>query len=255
MSKEKYDDIDKLFEALREDPTNIKNFYRDSILNRSGPSSTDKQFYSDYIAQKLLVKLKQKNLFSDGINESRRGDYLTGHDGVTDEYHDSEKVFAKSLFGQPLERLGRIIDYEIPLTERKGKDKIDDPKNYGDIDLISLNDDTNTAYLIELKMADKKETLLRAALEIETYSQVVEEEPLNEFVNKKSERFGILKIDDLTINKAVLFAINDSKLPKELRPENRGRYPNLFKLLYKLNIGVFTIDYRYPTNIHINPWK
>jgi len=258
MSKEKYDDIDKLFEALSEDPIHIETFYRDSLLNRSGPSYADKQYYSDYIAQKLLVKLKEKNLFKNGINKSRRGDYLTEHDGVIDEYNDtsSEKIFAKLLFGHPLDKLGRVLDYEMPLTERKGEDKIYDPKTYGDIDLISLNADTNTAYIIELKMnlvEKTEETVLRAALEIEAYYHALEKGTFKKYIDHhineryKKHKLSGVNLDKLNIRKAVLFAFDkESGLPQELQEENAGQYQNLKKLLAHLGINVYVMPYRYP---------
>jgi len=262
MSGGKYSDIDNYFARLKENPELIQTFYRrEELVNISGPRSTEEPYYSDYIAQKLLTKLKMKNLFEYGINKSRRGDYLTDHDGVTEEYNDrsSEKIFAKSLFGNSLDNLGRILDYEMPLTERKRKDNVDKPKQYGDIDLISVNVDTNTAYIIELKMnlAEKKqETVLRAALEIETYYHILErgiQNRFKEFIQSKiDERYNNhtlsgVNLDKLKIRKAVLFACDkESGLPQELREENAGQYQNLKKLLAHLGINVYIMPYRYP---------
>ena len=258
MSEEKYSDIDNYFMELEESPELIETLYQDSLLNRSGPAKTDKPYYSDYIAQILLAKLKEKNLFKDGVKKSKRKDYLTDHDGVTDVYHDgiSEKIFAKSLFGNTLDKLGTILDYEMPLTERKNKDEIENPKTYGDIDLVSLNADTNNAYAIELKMnlAEKKEeTVLRAALEIETYYHSLVDETfkraLKYHISQRYEnhKLASVNVDNLSIRKAVLFACdNESGLPQELREENAGQYQKLKQLLAHLGINVYVIPYHYP---------
>jgi hypothetical protein len=261
MSKDNYTQIENHINQLSESK-DVANLYDHKIVKWTGPQnpSDKKPYYSNYVAEKLLEKHDLHTLYSK-INSSKRKDYLTNHDGVTDEYNNrsSEKIFAKSLFGLPLEGLGRIIDYEMPLTEREGEDNVNNPKKYGDIDLVSLNADTNTAYLIELKMnlaGKKEETVLRAALEIETYYHILEKVKENRFrdyiESKIDERYNShtlsdVNLDRLKIRKAVLFAVDkESGLPQELQDENAGHYSHLRKLLAHLGINVHVMPYRYP---------
>lgn len=272
MSEKKYSDIDDYFVRLEENPELIQAFYRrKELVNISGPRSTDGQFYSDYVAQKLLYLHKENEFLKPLQGVSRRNNYFEpSHNGATDNYNDSsvEKIFAKSLYGHKVENLGRILDYEVPLSESEYDIKERDTENaksYGDIDLISYDSQKNVLYLIELKRPSKNnkyETLLRAGLEIATYCHLAKRSLLKEHfkdvLNHRYKKHSLYEHLNrkFSIRCAVLYAINlAAGLPQELLPENRGRYPHLFKLLYKLNIGVFTIDHHYPTNIHNYPWK
>jgi hypothetical protein len=264
MSAKKFKEIDVNIEKLENGDLSSQELYNHKMVNWSGPSSPDreKSYYTDYIAKQLL---KRQDLLKLDI-ESRRADYFEpSHNGLTEEFNDSsvEKIFAKSLFGHTVENLGKILDYEVPLSERDGESS--NPKRYGDIDLVSFNNKTNILYLIELKRPDKEnkyETLLRAGLEIANYGNLANYSKLREYFKKvlnhryKNHSLSNHINNNFSVRYAVLYATNPTAgLPQELRAENRGRYPNLFKLLYELNIGIFTIDHQYPTNIHNNPWK
>ncbi|HEX6981318.1 MAG TPA: hypothetical protein VF181_01020 [Balneolaceae bacterium] len=240
MSNSKYSEINKCFEELDDGTLEAYKLYNHRMVNWSGPRGNNKTFYTEFIAEQLL---KRKDLFSK-INKSGRNDYFVpGHDGVTNNHSNrTEEIFAKSLLGHQLEHLGTIIGYQMPLKATQADD-------YGKVDLISFKD--NTAFLIELKMADKKETLLRAALEAETYHQLVDKKVFQRFVEEKvKDRFGEKDIEMLEIKKAVLFATNKLGKPKELKAGNADNYKNLYKLLEDLEIGVFTINHTYPVENH-----
>lgn len=263
--EDNYTKIDKHITEINE-TRDIANLYNEDIVKWTGPQSTAKQPYTDYVAKKLLELNRVEEMLTPLKEISKRKKYFeSSHDGVTEEFNDSslEKIFAKSLYGHTVENLGRILDYEVPLSERDEESV--NPKRYGDIDLVSFNNKENILYLIELKRPDKEnkyETLLRAALEIATYGHLANYSKLREYFKKVlNHRYKNHSLSDYTNSKfsvrfAVLYATNPTAgLPQELRAENRGRYPNLFKLLYELNIGVFTIDHHYPTKIYNNPWK
>lgn len=72
------------------------------------------------------------------------------------------------IFNQgSLNILGKVLDYQTPL-----KDKQDDKAVK--IDIVSYNKDIKTVYLLELKIEDSKETMLRCVLEIYTYLKTLD---------------------------------------------------------------------------------
>jgi hypothetical protein len=81
--------------------------------------------------------------------------------------YKSEELFAKSLYGYKFDDLGEIIDYQMPIYDKK----------YGAIDLLAYNDD-GVLSLIELKREYNTETMLRAILEICTYFLQIDIEKL-----------------------------------------------------------------------------
>ena len=180
MSEDNYTKIEDHIEKITK-PEDVAYLYNKNFVNWRGPTTPDKEksFYTDYIAKQLLSELNINELFC-RINSSERDSYFVkSHDGVTKKHTNrSEEIFAKSLLGHSLEHLGKVVGYQVPLKASQSDD-------YGKIDLVSFDDKNSTAYIIELKMADKKETLLRAALEIETYHHIVKEKKLKKYFEKK----------------------------------------------------------------------
>lgn len=239
MSDNKFREIDEYIEQLDNGEILPQELYNHKMVNWSGPSFPDreKSFYTDYIAEQLLGR---QDLLKIDIESDRADYFVEGHDGVTNKHTNrTEEIFAKNILGHSLEHLGKVIGYQMPLKAKR-------EDSFGKVDLVSF-DDEGTAYLIELKMADKKETLLRAALEIYTYHQIINEDILIDFLNNKEERFGITApTKKLPINSAILFAVKESNLPKELQPEHKNAYKNLWDLLSDLEIRVYAIPETYP---------
>lgn len=256
MSEDNYNVINEYFELIKSDESQIANLYNEDFVNWSGPQipTNVKPYYSDYIAQKLLGKNNFGDLFTELDGSDRSEYFVSGHDGVVDLFTNrEEEIFAKLLLGHKIGHLGHIIDYQMPLKKERGDD-------YGKVDLISLNANNKNAYLIELKMnltGRKEETVLRAALEIETYYHVLSKDRFEKYIsdkiderytNKKHPLYGI-NTNDLTIRKAVLYAVHkESGLPQELREENAGYYQNLKKLLAEFGTNLYVIDYTYPVH-------
>lgn len=78
--------------------------------------------------------------------------------------------------------LGSLKDYQIPVKETN------DNKKVGKIDLISINDETKTLYIIEVKNSVSKESLLRCILEISTYYKQIVFDKLCDEYNIKGYR-------------------------------------------------------------------
>jgi len=210
----------------------IEEFYKNEILNYSGKTSDTKELYSEVIAEELL-KLDIKNKIKNIKEITRQNSYhVKSHDGQVTTNHSkcnsnrTEEWFALELFneskqGRIFNKLGSIIDYQVPL-----KNKRDD--NAGKIDLISK--DEKNIYLIELKIKESKETLLRCILEITTYFQLLDK---NKFLSDYKE--------DKDIKKAVLI-VKDSPQEEELKSINNGERNYLKQLMSDLDVQVFVIN-------------
>ena len=144
---------------------NISQLYNDRIVNWSGKTSDSKEYYTEVISESLVKKMEDNDLF-ENISQIDRGNYKVdshyGEISITDTNRNEENM-AKNLLWTCIGHLGNVFDFQVPL-----KAKITD--SAGKIDLISLTNDKSTAYIIELKTENnKRETLLRAVLEIHTY--------------------------------------------------------------------------------------
>ncbi|MBP5351092.1 MAG: hypothetical protein J6Y56_03945 [Fibrobacterales bacterium] len=80
--------------------------------------------------------------------------------------------------------IGRVLDYQVPLEERRGTGE-------GKVDLISLKGDT--IYVIEAKKWDSKEHPLRAMLEALTFWLELIDEDENENGNLRSQQLQCKK--------------------------------------------------------------
>ena len=176
----------------------------------------------------------------EGINEITResGYHVKSHNGeVTtgiskDDSNRREERFALDLFnmsknGKIFTILGEKIDYQVPLKNKR-EDKA------GKIDLISKNDEN--IFLIELKIKDNNETLLRCTLEISTYYQILSKK---KFIDSYKDKFG--NFTEENIKKAILIA-KGSQQYKELTSINNGERDNLKKLIDDLEVKIFVID-------------
>lgn len=156
--------------------------YQLKCINYKGNTSDTKEKYTEVIAEYLLnnIDILESNITQITRNSSYN---IESHDGkITNEETSNriEEITAKKMFGNTYPRIGKVLDYQIPL-----KNKQED--NAGKIDVLSYKEDENTLYLLELKVPKNKtgeetETLLRSVLEIYTYSKQVDQEKLlNDF--------------------------------------------------------------------------
>lgn len=197
-------------------------FYTLPCINYKGITDDTKEKYSEVIAKYLLTHLDD---FNSSISQIRRDNSYktTTHDGMINKESLSnrkEEITAKKMFNNTYPKIGKILDYQIPLKNKR-VDKA------GKVDLISYNSDLNNLFLLELKIPDnkseeEKETLLRSVLEIYTYSKQVDQEKLlNDFnLPNASIQPSVLHIEGNT-------AYNDYI---------DGASPNVIKLMEKLNI-------------------
>lgn len=188
--------------------------------------------------------LKEKNLKKlDSIIRINRENYNANHMGETEKDNSNrlEERIALELFNRKdCFSFGKIIDYQVPLKCKQSD------KGIGKIDLLAYDDSKKVLTLLELKKPDSDETLLRAVLEVYTYSKLVCEKNLiksYDYINSDSK-----------IEKAV-FLFKNSYAYKEYEKACADKDNSyIYKLMKKLNVKFYCLDFEftvseYKTNI------
>ena len=231
--------IDNCVVAIRKPET----FYSQDFINYRSRTTDNDRLCTELIAEFLLEEENFKKL--DEIATCSRTKvhkkYDMNHQGKYPLFanHDREKIIAIDLYNQSQEQgafdyIGKIIDYQTPL-----KTKITDP--YGEIDILSVNDNEKDVYILELKRgkAKKSETMLRCVLEAFTYYKIVDGPNL-------LKEFGK---EEYNIRISPLVFIGDDQY-NEWVDMNKGNRPNLKALMEKVGATPFflkpqDIKYRY----------
>lgn len=229
--------IDKCVEAIKKPET----FYSQDFVNYRSRTTDNDKLCTELIAEFLLKEenfIKLNAIVTHSRTEVGKKYNMNHHGEYPDVIkHDSEKIIAIDLFNQcqkqgPFDYIGEIIDYQTPLkTKRKD--------SYGEIDLLSANDDEKTVYLLELKRKDAKvsETMLRCVLEAFTYSKIVDRENLLREFGKQGY--------DIRISPLVF---EGDEQYNEWVDMNKGNRPNLKALMQRLGAVpyfLFSPDMKY----------
>lgn len=168
---------------------NIEEIYTNKIINYKGITIDTKEKYTEVIAQEILNNgnkydfNKVKQIKRD---KSYRSDTHLGK--INQKSNRREEIIAKKMYNNNYKDIGKILDYQIPLKDKKGT-------KAGKIDLMAYNDLSKKLYLVELKNDFSEETLLRCVLEIITYLKQVDGNRLKADFNLDS---------DLEIKSAIL---------------------------------------------------
>jgi hypothetical protein len=233
----------------------ISNLYKSKCINRRGKTSDiPSEYYTEIISGELLQRLNEFNKI-DRI--TRKSSYIVENhrNYILSNTNRREENFAKQMLGKEVFGLGKIIEYQIPLK--------DTSKNFGigKIDLLSYQKQNTTLYIIELKLDNINETLLRAIIEIYTYWLTIDMDKLKNDIIAKCPFYNSLNIDVETFKKCniqpavmVVSAFenrhNSFKELKELENDNR---PMLKALSNKLGITFFSPDIKYyQTSLHVD---
>lgn len=148
----------------------IKAFYKQGFINYRGVTADTKEPYTEVICNYLL---DHRELFDIIPVVTRESSYKQGHTGTTTRETSNrvEERMAMRMFNQgKIPGLGRILDYQIPLKNKRSDTGL------GKIDLLILKGEE--LLLLELKIPDSKETMLRCVLEGATYQRIIDEEKM-----------------------------------------------------------------------------
>lgn len=236
MNYSKQDIIDKV-RASANDNQGIRKIYQEDFVNYRGKTTDTKEYYTEVVAEELLRNniLGSMGSITEIVRES--GYKVDSHDGVsyTVNSNRKEEIFCKDLFslsnnGQKhFDEVGVILDYQLPLKNKRSNTGI------GKIDLISKTN--QEIWLLELKVKDNTETVLRCVLEIATYYQLLSKV---KFLESYPE-FALNSISD--IRKGIL-VVKDSSQEAELEEMKCGlsKRDNLSKIMEIIKVEAFTID-------------
>lgn len=159
---------------------NIPAFYNARCVNYRGICKNSDKLCTEVIAAFLAERIDRwKNGFPKDFDFRKKGYRTPGHsESCHINSRQKEDMIAKQLYlqckaGCVPEHIGSVIDYQIPLKETN-------KSSAGKIDLLSVNHQIKTVYILELKKpnASKKETMLRCVLEAYTYLRQVDQEKL-----------------------------------------------------------------------------
>ncbi len=209
-----------------------ETFYSQKFIDYRSNTTDDNRLCTELIAEYLLREENYERL--NGIaTQSRtavRKKYNMGHQGKypPNADHRSEKIIGIDLFNQCKEQgtfdhIGKILDYQIPLKTQRS-----DP--YGEIDLLSVNEDENIVYFLELKKKNAKvpATMLHCVLEAFTYYRIVDTDNLLKEFGKQGAAILI----------APLVFAGDEQY-KEWVDMNNGNRPYLKALMQKMRAVPF----------------
>lgn len=183
---------------------------------------------SEIISEWLLRDFEKIKFDKFGLRENNFK--IKNHEGYcklqTEINQFTEKRFCRALFNKYNENehplLGKILDYEVPLTAPKQEKT--EKVNQGDFDLVSKR---NGAILVfEVKKAQSNESLLKAILQIFTYvTRLSDSNLINEFLEDYNP-------DDKKITPCIL-TFNNAASGKQI--SEIEKYPKLQNLIAKIN--------------------
>lgn len=184
----------------------------------------------------VLNRTREKNLY-----------FINTHDGHattgTKTSNRGEERLALDLYGQYIHGLGEIVEYQMPLKDKRSN------KGVGKIDLVAYQEDDPALVLLELKRPGSDETLLRAALEIFTYSKLINQQDLKvDFQKKFAGKFKIPdNPDEIKIKTAVLIGEDSWAYHEYQWGKTYGSWT--YKLMQQL--GVMFYGYKQVKSIRI----
>ena len=212
----------------------IARLYKSGLVRRTGKTSDTRETYTELLAEAVLRDLAKR---FESIPRRPRPTYLVpDHSRLPKpdpawDRRRTEKRLARWLYHRrkeigKLRGLGRIKDVQVPLKRRQSD------RGIGEIDLVTLDrrDGVSVAWMVELKPGGTRETLLRAVLEIETYSQQVD-------VRRFRKDFGVK-----LVRKAILLVAGEPSVAyREADEMASGKRENLRRLLEEWGTCVFAI--------------
>lgn len=144
-----------------------------------------------------------------------------------------EEWICKLAYGKTFNEIGEIVDYQVPLKVTGVTKSLNAGK--GKIDLLSYNKETDTAYLLEVKVDTSTESPLKAIMEAYTYWQQINGSNPYKFLRKTV--IGNQISEKTKLKKAiVIFERNEERYLYQKFQKHKS---NLEKLMNDLDIEGF----------------
>ena len=211
--------------ALYEKKDLSKLYDQAFIKSWNGKTSDTRREYQELFAQYIWERLVDGRLPM--INVCNVKEYCTvdRQDAIRDNEEGVQRDF---YFGRRKldDKFGKPVWFELQ-TNREGQGK--------GIDLVYYNEQTEEINLFEKKYANKKEGLLRAALEVQTYYQRVKWYAVAQALLRRG-LIGSLHVSK--INKYILVDEQSVRIVKKLREIEAGGEGYVKKLLDAFQISI-----------------
>lgn len=124
--------------------------------------------WQEYLVREWLDKINLTEIApterKSDIFQTARKTTISANDS---EQKKSEKRQCKTLIDEHNSVMGELFDFQVPLKARKAEQTVYKPEHKGELDLVARQD--KEMVLIEYKIPDSTEPLLRAVLEAITY--------------------------------------------------------------------------------------
>jgi hypothetical protein len=219
--------------------SDLPSLYRGSIINKRGRANGAELPYGEIVAKRLLHTHNIPQLFTQLPKVAKGVDFRpTDHDGTmlnpTILGLQQESRVAVALYNhRVLGTLGKVIDYHVPV-QPEGRD-------IGMIDLVSFNASTSTLFVIGFTYhEERRDTLLRCALEIATLRNSIEEQWLVRSYAEALLGEDGEPVDPRTVAvEAAVLLLEGSYQDRSIRALKR--MPHVADLINALDIRVFTI--------------
>ena len=225
------------------DDRNAPDLFAEVFMNK-----VDNDAKSYFLCTELAIRTKDKTYcpFRDGTINKNKSCRIEEHEerAFYNYYMNRESVDTDEI---------RIIYYSMPLREDKPNEK-----KLKDVDAIGLSSDGHTAYLLELKNVESKETLVRSSLEIYTYYSRLglnKADGKRKMLERLKNDFGSIFCNVTDIRPGILL-INGSEQYKvfaRMMSNEDISYSNIKRLIIGLGLDVFSVN-KYAENTLI-PFK
>lgn len=155
-----------IWKRLDDAAMDMQVFYQCPILNYRGRTADTQEYFTEVAAQWLLEHYESLGQIRSIRREASYRDLSRNGSTARPDSNRWEERIAMAMKRQGrLPVAGQVLDYQTPLKNEKC-----DPA--GKIDLLTY--DGHTLRIMELKMPDSKETMLRCVLEGYTYLKTVD---------------------------------------------------------------------------------
>lgn len=182
--------------------------------------------WQEYLVREWLDKI---NLEDIAVTERRKDFFKINRKDDSTEQSLSEKVQCRRLITNKNEVMGKLLDFEVPLRARSHEKSTDSPEHKGELDIVAYDKSDEKMVIIEYKIPNSTEPLLRTVLEAITYfHQINGKNPLNSKYLQSFNDVYSLSCDKIGI--AIL-------VPKS---SYRFGHRRAFELIEKYNVACYT---------------
>jgi len=213
--------------AAFENPTTL---YDQDVVKRAG----DDQRYSEIAARKILQRYKNNEYIIKPVYRTE-GYYVADHaerakiENRPEKYNKEKWDARLEFYRKQFNDIGEIIDYETPLytsgmTSRRA------------VDLLAYNSEEEVLTILEYKIKENKEPLLRCVLEAYTYLRLVEMDRTTLLKDFKRSPFAVSEKSEI---RAAVFVHKDSKPYEHF---HQAENTEIRKLMRELQVGFFSIE-------------